>query len=82
MLTLKCQAYDFDPLGQGPQVGEYPLTRLLCSERLPPIELGKVYGNTTLWLLPRPGSLPISEIKVPRKVSNRRSINPPVLQKA
>jgi len=43
------------------------LTKLLSSERLSLIELGKVYGNTTLWLLPGPESLPMSETKIPPK---------------
>lgn len=60
-------AYDFDPLGNGTLASEADLTKLLSSERLPPIELGKVYGNTTLWLCPGPNSLPLSEIKIPYK---------------
>jgi len=35
-------AYDFDPLGTGTLAGDAHLTKLLSSERVPPIELGKV----------------------------------------
>ena len=59
-------AYDFDPLRAGVPASEAELTKLLASEAVKPIQLGKLYDNTMLWLIPGPNSLPLSEIKAPR----------------
>lgn len=51
-------AYDFDPLAPTQPPGPTTLVQLLTLGQLQPIMLGKLYGQTTLKLLPAIGVLP------------------------
>lgn len=60
-------AYDFDPMRTGQPATKSELTRLLSSERLKPVLLGRLYDNLVLWLIPGPNALPQSKINASRQ---------------
>ena len=57
-------AYEYDPLGTNTPFRDTKLVKLLVTGGLKPIPLGKVYGNTPIWLIPRSDALPISPISL------------------
>ena len=54
-------AYSYDPLKNKTLTSESKLFKLLASERVPPIEIGRVYVHTSLWLIPANDTLPLSD---------------------
>ncbi|KAI4281670.1 MAG: hypothetical protein L6R38_003513 [Xanthoria sp. 2 TBL-2021] len=58
-------AYDYGTLGPNAENDPNDLLRLIASGLAGPYTIGKLYGHTTLKLLPAIGALPASEIPVP-----------------
>ena len=57
-------AYDFMSSSSNATVRGSKLVTITATERVPPVCVGQVYGNTTLWLIPAPAPLQPSEIDV------------------
>ena len=57
-------ALDFDPVGKGMHSRDTLLAKLQRSGRVPPIPLGKIYGDKLYYLIPGADSLPRSVFNV------------------